>query len=70
MGNPAFYGEDGTEAYCPVVADIQIALNRHSLPLWYIVAALRCVLEFYEAAPAMERKFGREHFMAMNTERN
>ncbi len=64
----AFYGEESTVAFDPVVSDIIAAIGQRNPPLWYIQAALDCVREFYRT----EAEIGlpAERYMPMNEERN
>jgi len=69
-GSAVFFGEQETAAFDPVVRDILAALREHTLPFWYIRAALQSTIEFYDVGGALEAKFPAERFMPMNEERN
>ena len=70
MKNAAFYGEEGPGAFDPVVSDILAALGKHSLPYWYIRAALETTIGFYDVGEVLEAKFPAERFMPVNGGRN
>jgi hypothetical protein len=68
--NSAFYAEDDTRGFDPVVSDLIATLGRHGIPLWRIKASLRSTLNFYLAGEALELRFSPEQFMPMNEDRN